>query len=197
MKARSAVFVLLGAVVMAACEQEEAPADEAEIPAAEVDAPAPAMAPGETLSAEDEATIEEVRTIAAAFTDIDAARAAGYTNQYPEGCVESDAGAQGFHFLNDALLDGEVDLNTPELLMYEAQVDGSLQLVGVDYAIPFDQWTAAEPPQVMGRPMMRNEPLGVWAFHIWTHRDNPHGMFAAFNPAVNCDNAAAYRPAAN
>ena len=191
---RAMVLVLFGSFAAAACGSgdaaNETDAANAEAPAPE--APAPMDHSGDALSAEDMAAIDGVRQIANAWTDIEAARAAGYTNQYPQGCVQTDEGSQGYHFLNDALLDGQVDLNTPELLMYEPQVDGSMQLIGVDYAIPFDQWTSADPPTVLGRPMMRNEALGVWALHIWTHRENPSGMFAAFNPAANCDNAAAF-----
>jgi hypothetical protein len=145
------------------------------------------------LSAEDTQAIDGVRQKAEAYKDIAAARAAGYTKQYPEGCIQAEEGSQGFHFMNDALVDDKVDVNTPELLMFEPKADGSLELIGVDYAIPFDKWTAAEPPTLLGRPLMRNEPLKVWALHIWTHRENPSGMFAKFNPAVSCEHAAAVK----
>jgi hypothetical protein len=145
----------------------------------------------EQLSAEDQQAIDAVRQKADGYKDLAAAKAAGYTKQYPEGCIQTADGSQGFHFLNESLVDDKVDVNTPELLMYEPKADGSTELIGVDYAIPFDKWTATEPPTLLGRPLMRNENLKVWALHIWTHRANPSGMFAAYNPTVNCDNAAA------
>ena len=102
-----------------------------------------------------------------------AAGAAGYTNQYPAGCAQSPSGVQGFHYLNPGLVDATVELLRPELVMYEPQRDGSLQLIGVDYVVPFDAWTSSEPPSLLGMPFMRNEPLGVWALHIWAWRPNP------------------------
>jgi hypothetical protein len=180
----------LGLVIaLTACGGKDAEPDASAEPAAQHD---DAKA-SEQLSPEDLQAIDGVRQKAEQFKDIKAARAAGYTKQYPEGCIQSEEGSQGFHFMNEALVDDKVDVNTPELLMFEPKADGSLELIGVDYAIPFDKWTAAEPPTLLGRPLMRNEPLKVWALHIWTQRENPSGMFAKFNPAVSCEHAAAVK----
>jgi hypothetical protein len=180
----------LGLVIaLTACGGKDAEPDASAEPAAQHD---DAKA-SEQLSPEDLQAIDGVRQTAEQFKDIKAARAAGYTKQYPEGCIQSEEGSQGFHFMNEALVDDKVDVNTPELLMFEPKADGSLELIGVDYAIPFDKWTAAEPPTLLGRPLMRNEPLKVWALHIWTQRENPSGMFAKFNPAVSCEHAAAVK----
>ena len=137
--------------------------------------------------------IARVRQATAKFHDIEAAKAAGYTNQYPPGCAVSPEGegAQAFHYLNPGLVDATVELLRPELVMYEPQRDGSLQLIGVDYVVPFDVWKSSEPPTLLGVPFMRNEPLGVWALHIWAWRPNPSGMFAAWNPKVSCQHASA------
>jgi hypothetical protein len=133
---------------------------------------------------------EQVRRATAAFTDLAAAKAAGYTVQYPAGCAYADAGAQGVHWLNESLVDHHVNLLTPELLMYEPQPDGSMVLVGVDYVIPFDAWKSPQPPRLLGVPMMRNEGLRVWALHIWAQRENPSGLFAPWNPTVQCPESA-------
>jgi hypothetical protein len=140
------------------------------------------------LTADQKKGVADVRKVTAKFQDLTVAKAAGYTNQYPSGCAESPEGAQAFHFLKDSLVDDKVDLQTPELLMYEPQADGSMQLIGVDYVVPFAR--SATAPTLLGVPFMRNEKLGVWALHIWTLRSNPSGMFAAWNPDVNCRNAA-------
>lgn len=128
--------------------------------------------------------VAQVRNATARFHDIAVAKAAGYTTQYPAGCSQSAAGAQAYHYLNDSLVNDKVELLHPELLMYEPQPNGSLQLVGVDYVVPLA--ASAEPPTLLGVPFMRNEPLGVWALHIWAWRPNPSGMFAAWNPKVSC-----------
>jgi hypothetical protein len=182
-----AFTLILGLTVASAC----GPAQDAEESAGGAEqAAAPESAAGaEALSAEDQASIAQLTTAVQAFQDIEAAKAAGYTDQYPEGCKSTAEGGQGFHYLNPALLDAKVELLTPELVMYEPQEDGSMTLVGVDYAIPFDQWQSADAPTILGRPLMRNEELKVWALHIWTHRPNPSGMFAMWNPSVSCEHA--------
>ena len=132
------------------------------------------------------AKVKEVAVATAQFRDFEAAKAAGYAHQQPIGCIEAAEGAQGYHWLNPDLVDTTVDPLEPELLMYEPQADGSMQLIGVDYIVPIAQWTAAEPPTLFGMPLGRNEKLEVFAIHIWTERPNPSGTFAMFNPAVSC-----------
>lgn len=191
-QATFAVTLAAMAAMVAACTSDDAEvqddAMEAEPAAMQHDAES---AP--ELSAEDMVAVEEIRRVADGFRDLEDARAAGYTVQFPEGCIQTPEGSQGFHYMNESLVDDRVALDRPELVMYEPQADGSMVLIGVDYIIPFDQWTAEEPPRVLDRPMMRNEAYEVWALHVWTHRENPSGMFAAFNPAASCDHAEAAR----
>lgn len=130
-----------------------------------------------------------VRAATARFASLATAQAAGYTLQFPAGCASSADGAQGFHYMNPDLVDTKIDLLEPELLMYERQADGSMVLVGVDYAVPIEQWKGAQPPVLMGEKLNRLDALGVWAIHIWAHRENPNGLFAAWNPRVSCANA--------
>jgi hypothetical protein len=141
------------------------------------------------MTPELERQVAAVRAATARFHRFETAQAEGWTVQYPAGCVTSPEGAQAFHYLNPSLVDGEIDLLRPELLMYEPQKNGSLELVGVDYAIPFDMWTRADTPTLLGQPLMRNEELGVWAIHIWAWRANPSGLFAPWNPDVSCEYA--------
>lgn len=161
----------------------------AEAPTATVERPATeahAHVDGDALTAEQRQGVARVRLATTALRDIAAARNAGYAVQYPAGCAQSPSGVQGFHYLNPGLVDATVELLRPELVMYEPQPDGSLQLIGVDYVVPFDAWTASEPPTLLGMPFMPNEPLGVWALHIWAWRPNPSGMFAMWNPKASC-----------
>lgn len=125
---------------------------------------------------------ERVREATAHFADLGVAIAAGYSAQFPAGCAVSPVpgeGAQGFHFLNPSLVDHKTELLRPELVMYEPQADGSMVLVGVDYIIPFTEWRSKNPPVLLGQEFMRNDPLEVWALHIWVPRANPSGLFAA------------------
>ena len=137
------------------------------------------------LSAADAGAVADVRSATARFQDIRVAREAGYTVQHPVGCAASSEGGQGFHWLNESLVDDKVELLKPELVMYEPQPGGSLKLVGVDYVVPYTE--GSSPPTLLGREFAHNVPLGVWALHIWAWEPNELGMFAAWNPAVSCD----------
>lgn len=130
--------------------------------------------------------ISALREALAPFEDVETAMAEGWSSQFPAGCMASEAGAMGYHYLNESLVDGAVELLKPELLIYERQADGSQQLVAVEYIIPFDQWQAAEPPRLLEQEFARNETYSVWALHIWAWRANPDGTFAAWNPNVSC-----------
>ena len=167
----AAVAVLLSAAFAAACS----PATDSPF--------------GDDLTPAQRVAVAQVRDATKPFQQIAAAKAAGYTAQYPAGCAESPAGVQGFHWLNEALVDANVELLRPELLMYEPQADGSMELIGVDYVVPFDAWTSNEAPTLLGMPFMRNVPLGVWALHIWAWRPNPSGTFAMWNPNASCEHA--------
>jgi hypothetical protein len=147
---------------------------------------------GAPLTSEQKKGVADVTRETARFREFDKAKAAGYTKQYPAGCAESPEGAQGFHYLNESLVDAKVELLKPELVMYEPQPNGRLKLIGVDYVVPLT--SSATPPTLLGVPFMRNDPLGVWALHIWTERQNPSGMFAAWNPKVSCKDASKVTP---
>lgn len=174
------------AVSLIACSRPEADvtaiaADPAAVHAAHT------RASDEKLTAEQLRSIAAVRRATARFHDLAVAQnAGGYTKQYPPGCAVSPdgEGAQAYHYLNESLVDDKVELLEPELLMYEPKRGGGMQLIGVDYIVPLE--ASATPPTLLGVPFMRNEPLEVWALHIWAWRPNPSGMFAAWNPDVSC-----------
>jgi len=189
---KPARLAVAAVTLLAACSSSSDPtvvAGSADLHAAH------ALRTGDLTAAQHQA-IAQVRNATARFHDIKVAQDAGYTEQYPEGCAVSPdgEGAQAFHYLNPGLVDANVELLRPELVMYEPQKNGKMQLIGVDYVVPFDAWTSAEPPTLLGVPFMRNEPLEVWALHIWAWRPNPTDMFAAWNPKVSCEHAGAVTP---
>jgi hypothetical protein len=98
-------------------------------------------------------------------------------------------GGMGKHYVNPALLDGSVDVANPEALLYEPGPNGQLNLVGVEYVIPRDAWTSAEPPTLFGQQFTLNA-FDLWALHVWVWKNNPSGLYAAWNPRVSCANEA-------
>ena len=143
------------------------------------------------LTPEQKQAVAEVRNATQRFHDIAFATAAnggGYTMQFPAGCAASPDGGQGFHYLNNGLVDANVELLRPELVMYEPGPNGQMNLVGVDYIVPLA--LSATPPTLLGVPFAPlGPPLNVWALHIWAWRPNPSGMFEPWNPKVSCEHA--------
>ena len=76
--------------------------------------------------------VARVRAATAQFKMVDKAIAAGYPRH--TDCVENQPqGAMGFHFQNNALLDATLDVERPEVLVYEKMPDGTFKLNGVEY----------------------------------------------------------------
>ena len=134
--------------------------------------------------------VTRVRAATEPFKSTAAAEAAGYKRV--TDCVEyQPAGAMGYHFQNNALLDTTLDVEHPEVLVYERMPDGTFKLNGVEFLVPISAWTAAEPPRVMGQSLKRAERLGIWYLHVWTWEPSPSGLFADWNPRVKCDSPSA------
>lgn len=137
----------------------------------------------------------QVREVTAVYRDINQAIAAGY-KQFG-GCVSGpEAGAMGVHFVNDSLVDGTLDANTPEALIYEFK-NGMARLVGVEYISPAPAWDPGHdgPPvlsgqhfQFVGTPNRYRLPA-LYELHVWAWRDNPNGTYVDWNPRVSCDGA--------
>jgi hypothetical protein len=137
--------------------------------------------------------IVAIRDATAKFKTTDAAEAAGY--KQVTGCVQHQpAGAMGFHFQNNSLLDTTLDLEHPEVLVYEKMPDGSFQLNGVEFLVPISAWKSAEPPRIMGQALIKADPIGFWFLHVWTSKPNPKGLFAPWNPDVKCAESGSMKP---
>jgi hypothetical protein len=94
--------------------------------------------------------VAKIRDATARFKTTEAAEAAGYKRV--TDCVEyQPAGAMGYHFQNNALLDATLDVDHPEVLVYEKKPDGAFKLNGVEFLVPISAWTPAEPPRIWGK----------------------------------------------
>jgi len=137
------------------------------------------------------AQLAEVRAATAKYHNVERAIADGYLKV--SECVTSPpgvspAGAMGIHYRKDALLDGQVNALTPEVLVYEPTENGRLRLVAVEYF----EWAASVNnvrPTVLGQPFVGPETHGLaphFELHAWLWKHNPAGMFAQWNPRVSC-----------
>jgi hypothetical protein len=173
------------------------------------------VAPADALAAKPEwagdpglsQALATVRAATAQFHDIDVALAAGYALGSP--CESRAEGAMGHHYPNRTLMgtrgvrgtpplvwgdDAVIDVQRPEVLLYEPQADGSMRLVAVEYLVFAAAWDAvnSEPPTFAGVPFEYKAGVDAHGFephyelHVWVWRQNPLGTFYAWNPKVSC-----------
>jgi hypothetical protein len=135
--------------------------------------------------------IEVPRTASARYWDIAVAKADGYEQLFD--CTEGPHGNMGQHFIHIArATDGRLVLEEPDVLMYEAQPDGSMQLVAIEYVVFESDWPEAAPPRFMGQVLKRKTAVGshpvdpFFEVHAWHWRHNPDGLFNDWNIHVSC-----------
>jgi hypothetical protein len=129
--------------------------------------------------------IMTIREATAKFKTTEAAEAAGYKRV--TDCVQHQpAGAMGYHWQNNNLLDTTLDLEHPEVLVYEKMPDGTFQLNGVEFLVPISAWKSTDPPRIVGQPLIKADSIGFYFLHVWTWKPSPGGPFAVWNPDVKC-----------
>jgi hypothetical protein len=134
--------------------------------------------------------LEKLRQVTDPFHDIDVARDAGWSTPITACLTDPEGtGAMGYHYGNTKLIDGSVKIDEPELLLYEPQPGGGLQLVAVEYIVPLSAWHSPAPPRLFGRNFHVVQAFQVWALHAWVWKQNPNGIFTDWNPLVSCANA--------
>ena len=154
-------------------------------------APVPGIMPSGFGEAVDR-DVAKIRAATDRFKATTAAEGAGY--QRVTECIEHQpAGAMGYHWQNNGILDTTLDVDHPEVLVYEKTADGSFKLNGVEFLVPISAWTSTEPPRIMGQALKRADSIGLWYLHVWTWKSSPSGLFADWNPDVKCGDASAMR----
>jgi hypothetical protein len=131
--------------------------------------------------------IARVRAATETFKSLDKAVAAGYSRDGGR-CVDNPPeGGMGFHHQNGALLDARLEIECPEMLVYQRLPDGTYRLNGVEYIVPYSAWPETrEPPTIMGQKLKPAPQLQIWYRHVWIWLENPSGLFADWHPQVKC-----------
>lgn len=142
--------------------------------------------------------LAQVRQATAKYHDVNAALADGFVPT-PHCIAEPGLGGMGIHYINPPrLMDSEVNILEPEILLYIETEDG-LKLLGVEYfygiGAPDTQVPNPAPPApvIFGRPLdgpMEQHESGQpphYDLHVWLWKANPSGIFAPFNPNVSCE----------
>jgi hypothetical protein len=140
-----------------------------------------------SYSGEVQAAYARVRAATAPFKVLDSAVAKGYPATVAQCLADPTHGAMGYHHINRAYVDNRIEIEKPEILLYERRPDGSYRLNGVEYIIPYRVWPKDSiPPKLMGRDMLRSDELSLWYTHMWIWTPNSAGLFANWNPDVRC-----------
>ena len=124
--------------------------------------------------------LDEVRTAAAKYLDVDDAVKAGYVD------IALFVPHMGWHYMKDSLVDGRFEPTKPELLVYaDDPCGGKRKLVAVEYAVPLALSKKA-PQGFIGRAdeWDANQTFQLWTLHAWVYEFNPDGVFAAFNKRI-------------
>ncbi len=139
--------------------------------------------------------LRKARQATKEFRDIEAAKKAGY--EKASECEDDPKyGGMGFHYSNPELVaDGKLDIERPEVLVYQPRRNGKLRLGAVEYLqVDADQDLATDPDRPslfempFDGPMLGHNPQMPihYDLHVWLYRHNPAGMFAMWNPNVKC-----------
>ena len=143
--------------------------------------------------------VDDLRQATAKYFDVATAEADGYTELKDAAgiaCIDSSAGGMGIHYVNPGLVgDPDINMLTPELMVYAPAPDGSLVLVASEYVVLADAWHAAhgkQPPKLFGQKftlVKAGNRYGLpdfYELHVWLWQSNPSGLFAYYNPGVTC-----------
>jgi hypothetical protein len=143
------------------------------------------------LSAKFTDDLQQLTARMARFHAFGQAAKEGYTVKVQPCFDNQPVGAMGWHFVNGALMDDQLDPLQPEAVMYEPGPQGQMTFVGVEFIVPFAvrPYPGSTPPTLYGQDFSPNVGLQLWALHAWVGRENPLGVFQPWNPNVSCANA--------
>ncbi len=152
---------------------------------------------------QENALVQAVRSATEKYKNVRSIEGPGDGYELKFGCVSGgDFGAMGLHFVNFKLVDGEVDVTQPEIILFEPTPNGGIRITGADFLVPVAAWDAAHavppaehaaPPELMGQLFhLFDSPnrFGLdpfYTLHVWAWKDNPNGTFGNWNPDVSCD----------
>jgi hypothetical protein len=133
--------------------------------------------------------VSRLRAATRPFHQLDAAVAVGYPRTVDDCLIHEQHGAMGYHHVNRNYLDAKLEIERPEILLYERLADGSYRLNGVEFIVPYRFWPRDSiGPVLMGQKLHREDNLKIWYLHVWAWTTNREGLFANFNPDVACRN---------
>jgi hypothetical protein len=131
--------------------------------------------------------VETLRGATRKFHELAAAETAGYPTKMPMCVADSTMGGMGHHLIDRRLIDDKLEIERPEMLIYAPGANGKVELVAVEYIVPYRFLPSTEKaPRLFGQELKRYDQYNYWELHVWAWRRNAAGLFADWNPAVKC-----------
>lgn len=148
-----------------------------------------------TAAQQNAAQLDSARAMFAKYRDPLVAVRDGYLST--QACIAFPNGAMGVHFVNMQTVGPTVDLNKPQVVIYQP-VGDSLELAGVEWFVPLATGVKTAPVmfgETFDGPMAGHEPimpagLEHYDLHVWLYRENPRGIFNVINTNMDCKSAA-------
>ena len=117
------------------------------------------------------------------------ARYRNIANAFHDGYVQIpvDVENMGHHYMKSEIVNATFEIRKPELLVYNRNDDGKLELLAVEYAVPISDSPNAAPEGFTGSADVweRNTDFDLWLLHAWVWAYNPDGVFNPTNPLVH------------
>ena len=190
---RRTVQLLAGIALLGGCRGESIPTETSAAFQPQAVANRASGLAEASLSSSVRRDLAALRRVTAPFHTFSNAAGAGWSAQITPCMTDpGGAGGMGFHYGKPALIDGTASVETPQLLLYEPEQNGRLRLVAVEYIIPYTFHSrSAAPPRLFDQDFAQVDAFQLWGLHAWVWEENPSGVFAPWNPRVNCENATA------
>lgn len=133
----------------------------------------------EGLSFQTRWELQQARAATAKYQNVENAIADNYED------IKVDMEHMGHHYMKKSLVnDGQFEITKPEILVYNKDENGKLQLVAVEYAVPL-QYPRPEGFTGSDDEWDENTGFGLWLLHAWVWYPNPQGVFKPLNPLIH------------
>lgn len=122
------------------------------------------------------------------FSDVETAIEEGYRTS--GSYVRTDAGVLGIPFINPNVR--ELGPEKPQAILYGLSAEAQYEALGLKWFAPATEYDSA--PSLFGKEFEGPRPGETalvpehYALHVWLFQENPDGLFALYNPAVESPN---------
>lgn len=125
--------------------------------------------------------LQQAKAATARYRDLKNAEKDGYVD------INVVTENMGYHYMKTSQVDAEFDIRKPEILVYNKNDKGKIELVAVEYAVPISLSPNNAPAGFTGDNDVwsKNTDFGLWLLHAWVWKCNPKGVFNPTNELVH------------